>query len=120
MCGIAGLYNYCEPLKNQLAMVEDMCSRIVHRGPNSSGLWADNFGRCSLGHRRLAIIDPSSAGHQPMTFNNGEWVITFNGEIYNFKELRVEIESNGVQLKGRTDTEILLAAISLWGTDALN
>lgn len=72
-----------------------------------------------LGHRRLSIIDTSAAGHQPMSSRDGKWVISFNGEIYNFRELQPTIEAQGVAFRGRTDTEVLLNAVSLWGLDAL-
>jgi asparagine synthase (glutamine-hydrolysing) len=90
-----------------------------HRGPDDEGVWHDTEGRCSLAHRRLSIIDTSAAGHQPMSDDQGRWVISFNGEIYNFQELRTRLEGRGVTFRGRTDTEVLLQAIALWGTDAL-
>jgi len=101
------------------ASVATMTRSIGHRGPDAEGLWADPAGRCVLGHRRLSIIDTSDAGQQPMHSRDGRWVITFNGEIYNFLELRPALEAAGVRLRGRTDTEVLLEGIALWGTDFL-
>ena len=91
----------------------------AHRGPDDQGIWHDMSGRCSLAHRRLSIIDTSSAGHQPMEDAHGRWVITFNGEIYNFKEVRAELEALGHHFRSRTDTEVLLDAIATWSVDAL-
>ncbi|WP_150526423.1 asparagine synthase (glutamine-hydrolyzing) [Roseibium sediminis] len=122
MCGIAGLFS-TKPntlqVEFQRELVVRMTDRIIHRGPDQAGLWADPLGRCTLGHRRLSIIDVSDAGIQPMGWNNEEWIIAFNGEIYNFLELRQELEAKGVRFTGRTDTEVLLAALATWGLDCL-
>jgi asparagine synthase (glutamine-hydrolysing) len=88
-----------------------------HRGPDAWGVWAD--GACALGHRRLSIIDLSEAGRQPMANADGSLQITFNGEIYNFQQLRNELESLGCQFRTRTDTEVILYAYEQWGTDCL-
>lgn len=93
-----------------------MCDLVGHRGPDASGLFID--GDMALGHRRLSIIDLSDAGHQPMSYGDDLW-ITFNGEIYNFLDLRVELESHGHRFHSRTDTEVILAAYREWGTDCL-
>jgi asparagine synthase (glutamine-hydrolysing) len=102
------------------ATVARMTASLAHRGPDADGLWEDPQGRCALGHRRLSIIDTSDAGRQPMATGDGRWLVTFNGEIYNFQEVRPALEAAGVRLRGRTDTEILIEAIALWGTDALS
>ena len=122
MCGIAALYNISELISNPSdaeRVVHDMMDTLVHRGPDAEGLWVDERRRCILGHRRLSIIDTSDAGRQPMSGANGRWVIAFNGEIYNFLEVRQELEEKGIQFYGRTDTEVLIEAIALWGIDAL-
>jgi asparagine synthase (glutamine-hydrolysing) len=96
-----------------------MTDQIAHRGPDAEGIWVDDRRRCILGHRRLSVIDTSESGRQPMTGANGRWVIAFNGEIYNFYELKRELEAKNIHFHGRTDTEVLIEAIALWGIDAL-
>ncbi len=120
MCGIAGIVSI-EPEKQIAAMLPT----IEHRGRDDQGVWTsqpiDEFERrVSFGHRRLAIIDTSSAGHQPMLSSDGRYVITFNGEIYNYRELREELKSHGRQITTDTDTEVLLAAFAEWGSDCLS
>jgi asparagine synthase (glutamine-hydrolysing) len=117
MCGIAGRVNFRSEAAVDPALVRDMCDLIAHRGPDGEGVWVDRF--VGLGHRRLAIIDLTSAGSQPMTDGHGTW-ITFNGEIYNFLELRRELESRGHRFRSRTDTEVLLAAYREYGVDCLS
>ena len=118
MCGIAGIVS-ADPEQRVSAMLET----IEHRGRDDEGLWTSElttFGqKVCLGHRRLSIIDTSSAGHQPMFSSDGRYAITFNGEIYNYRELREELKSKGHQFKTETDTEVLLAAFQEWGTDSL-
>ena len=96
-----------------------MLSTMQHRGPDADGLWVDPAGRCCLGHRRLSIIDTSDAGRQPMSGDAGRWIITFNGELYNFLELKPLLEAQGVRFRGRTDTEVLIEALAKWGAKAL-
>lgn len=101
-----------------------MLSTIEHRGRDDEGVWTSeavdgNSRQVCLGHRRLAIIDTSSAGHQPMSYADGRYVITFNGEIYNYRELREDLKSKGHQFHTDTDTEVLLAAFAEWGADCL-
>ncbi len=98
-------------------MVGRMCQLLAHRGPDGSGVWGGDA--VGLGHRRLAIIDTSSAGRQPMRSVDAGLVITFNGEIYNFLELRRELESKGHRFATRTDTETILAAYRQWGADCV-
>jgi asparagine synthase (glutamine-hydrolysing) len=121
MCGIAGLFRPRRPF--QIAEGERLVRRMIatlgHRGPDADGLWCEPNGRCILGHRRLSIIDTSDAGRQPFTSDDGRWVLTFNGEIYNFQELKPIIERAGGRVRGRTDTEVLLQALALWGVGAL-
>jgi asparagine synthase (glutamine-hydrolysing) len=122
MCGISGLYLAGRTIRTEFdpaAVVLAMNRTMQHRGPDAEGMWCDAEKRCVLAHRRLSIIDVSDAGRQPMHSASERWVISFNGEIYNFKDLRPLVESHGAVIRGRTDTEVLLAAIELWGTEAL-
>lgn len=99
--------------------VRHMTALMGRRGPDDEGYWSDPNGYLQLGFRRLAVIDPSSAGRQPMVSSDGRSVIVFNGEIYNFLELRHELGQRGVRFRSRTDTEVLLEALNLWGVEAL-
>ena len=92
-----------------------MTSALSHRGPDDHGIWQDPTGRVFLGHRRLAIIDLSSEGAQPMLSEDGRFAIVFNGEIYNYLELQKELNACNVSIKGRSDTAVLLAALGYWG-----
>ncbi len=119
MCGIAGLIS-----TDSDARIGAMLKAVAHRGRDDEGVWTgaplDEAGRrVCLGHRRLAIIDTSAAGHQPMSYADGRWQITFNGEIYNYRELRQELAARGHTFRTDTDTEVLLAAYAEWGTDCL-
>lgn len=117
MCGIAGVFHFDgEPVSS--VILKKMTDAIAHRGPDGEGQFIE--GGVGLGHRRLAIIDLSPAGHQPMSTVNGRYVISFNGEIYNFNELRVELEALGCPFHSRTDTEVLLYAYATWGENCLN
>jgi asparagine synthase (glutamine-hydrolysing) len=95
-----------------------MTDRLVHRGPDDSGVWVDAEPGIALGFRRLAIVDLSPAGHQPMVSPDGRYVIVFNGEVYNFKELRKDLESRGHDFRSHSDTEVILQAVSEWGLEA--
>jgi asparagine synthase (glutamine-hydrolysing) len=119
MCGITGFITRepCDALELH-ARVKDMADRLVHRGPDDSGTWVDPSAGAALGFRRLAIVDLSPAGHQPMESASGRYVIIFNGEVYNFLELRRELESRNYSFRGHSDTEVMLAAISEWGLEA--
>src|SRR5262245_8232498 len=115
MCGIAGVLNTSgAPASDEL--VAAMTRAIAHRGPDEEGTWV--AGPVGLGNRRLAIIDLSSAGHQPMATERG-LVLTFNGEVYNFRELRHELEAAGHRFRSNTDTEVVLRAYEEWGLQAL-
>src|SRR5260221_8036016 len=117
MCGIAGFFNAPGAFDRDALL--RMLGTLQHRGPDDEGVWIDPRGRCLLGHRRLSIIDTSAAGRGPMAGADGRWIITFNGELYNFLELRPRLEAEGVNFRGRTDTEVLIAAIARWGTAAM-
>jgi asparagine synthase (glutamine-hydrolysing) len=95
-----------------------MTDSIKHRGPDSEGFYLDSF--VGLGHRRLSIIDLSRAGHQPMTTEDKKFAVTYNGEIYNFQDLRAELESLGHKFRSRTDTEVVLRAHAQWGVDCIH
>ncbi|WCS26434.1 asparagine synthase (glutamine-hydrolyzing) [Methylobacterium sp. NMS14P] len=100
--------------------VASMTGSMHHRGPDADGLWADGEGRCVLGHRRLSIIDTTEAGVQPMHSGSARHVITFNGEIYNYLELRPRLEKAGITIRGKTDTEVLLEAVAHEGPSVLS
>lgn len=117
MCGIAGVLNL-DGQPASPAILRKMADAIAHRGPDGEGYYTD--GPVGLCHRRLAIIDLSPAGHQPMMTLDGRYVLTYNGEIYNFQELRLELEARGYQFRSRTDTEVLLYAFAEWGEEALD
>jgi len=119
MCGIAGIIN-----TNSEARIGAMLKTIEHRGRDDEGVWAsdvaDDAGRrVCFGHRRLSIIDTSAAGHQPMLTDDGRYTLIFNGEIYNYRELRRELEAHGAIFKTDTDTEVLLKAFVEWGVECL-
>jgi asparagine synthase (glutamine-hydrolysing) len=117
MCGIAGILHF-DGAPASPVILNRMTNKIAHRGPDGEGHFCDkNLG---LGHRRLAIIDLSAAGRQPMMTSDGRYVISFNGEIYNFKELRIELEAHGWEFHSRTDTEVLLKGFAHWGHGVLD
>lgn len=108
MCGIAGIFSSHHAPAASRAMAERMQLALVHRGPDDSGCWQSADGRAVMTHRRLSILDLSSAGRQPMSTPDGRLTIVFNGEIYNFRELRAELERDGITFTTQTDTEVLL------------
>jgi len=119
MCGIAGIFSAFSQSKESLAATaRKMAAALKHRGPDDEGCWTDAAGALALGHRRLSIIDLTRDGHQPMVSSCGRFVIVFNGEIYNYLELRDELRGEGFAFHGHSDTEVLLAALSHWGTEA--
>ncbi|XYJ11583.1 asparagine synthase (glutamine-hydrolyzing) [Telluria sp. B2] len=126
MCGFAGFYSGQWFADGAHAWLKDMTDRIKNRGPDSEGHWLDSDNGIALGHRRLAIMDLSPAGHQPMASSSGRYVIAFNGEIYNHLDLRAELEGTGCRTllalantwRGHSDTETLLAGFNAWGIEA--
>lgn len=124
MCGIVGLLDpdgFGEGTAARRRLMEDMRDSLAHRGPDDAGTWLDPSAGFAVGFRRLAIVDLTSAGHQPMVSADGRWVLVMNGEVYNHPELRTEIEgsSGGARSwRGHSDTEALLEAIALWGVEA--
>lgn len=117
MCGIVGIYSQ----KNQNVsedLLRKMADIIAYRGPDDEGYYID--GSLGLGHRRLSVIDLSNAGHQPMVNEKADVVISYNGEIYNFKEIRSELESTGTHFNSQTDTEVVLESYIKWGEACVN
>src|SRR5436190_4579047 len=116
MCGIAG-YVKLDGGPGAVSIIRRMTDAIAHRGPDGEGFWVD--GPVALGHRRLAIIDLSDGGRQPMQTEDGRWTITYNGELYNYAELKALLRSLGVRFHSASDTEVLLQAVAYWGLEAL-
>src|SRR5207249_7949490 len=115
MCGIAGIVGH-----GDRRMVREMTAALAHRGPDGEGVVAPGDEPFAFGHRRLSIIDLSPAGAQPMADPTGRYWITYNGEVYNFPELRRELESKGRVFRSATDTEVVLAAYAQWGPGCLD
>jgi asparagine synthase (glutamine-hydrolysing) len=116
MCGFAGVLTTTGPGSDELAdNARRMIGPLAHRGPDDSGVWTDARAGVALGFRRLAILDLSPHGHQPMSSSSGRFVIVFNGELYNFKDIRRELEQHGSRFHGHSDTEVILAAFERWG-----
>ncbi|WP_164662049.1 asparagine synthase (glutamine-hydrolyzing) [Tropicibacter sp. Alg240-R139] len=117
MCGITGFWS-ANPIDAPANLARHMAEAMIHRGPDSCGEWTDDTRGLALAHRRLAIIDLSPSGHQPMQSNNERYILSYNGEIYNHLEIRTELEIQGHSTwRGHSDTETLLAAISQWGLE---
>jgi asparagine synthase (glutamine-hydrolysing) len=119
MCGISGILEPGASARGDelCAYVTCMTESLRHRGPDDQGEWVDQESGVALGHRRLSIIDLSPEGHQPMLSGSGRFVIAFNGEVFNFRALRRELEPKGHHFRGHSDTEIMLAAIEEWGLE---
>jgi asparagine synthase (glutamine-hydrolysing) len=117
MCGITGILLAPGADPDRLSAIGAMTATLRHRGPDDGGIWIDSAVGIALGHRRLSIVDLSEAGHQPMTSHSGGLVVTFNGEIYNFHEVRQELEDIGYCFRGHSDTEVMLAAFESFGVE---
>lgn len=119
MCGITGLFDLRnEPRARQhAAIAATMADTLAHRGPDGHDAWGDNEAGIGLGHRRLAIVDLSPGGAQPMHSADGRYVITYNGEVYNFHELRNELSARGHVFRSMSDTEVMLTACNEWGPE---
>jgi asparagine synthase (glutamine-hydrolysing) len=117
MCGITGFWDQSRQISNEYLpiLVRQMSDTLLLRGPDDSGVWVDTDAGIALGHRRLAIVDLSPEGHQPMLSGDGRYVIVFNGEIYNFPELRKQLQTIGYSFRGHSDTEVMLASFCEWG-----
>jgi asparagine synthase (glutamine-hydrolysing) len=116
MCGIVGAVSAS---RVDASLVERMRDRLVHRGPDAAGLWSSPDGRVVLGHRRLAIVDLSPEANQPFLSADGSCAVTLNGEIYNFRALRRELEREGARFRTSSDTEVLLESYRHWGEACL-
>lgn len=116
MCGITGLIDLAGAPASP-AVLQRMTLAIAHRGPDGEGHWIE--GNVGLGHRRLAIIDLSPAGHQPVISADHRYVLSYNGEVYNYRELRAELQAAGYWFRSNTDTEVVLNALAAWGKEAL-
>lgn len=117
MCGITGIFN-TNGSPVSINILREMTNIVEHRGPDGEGFWTNSF--VGFGHRRLAIIDLSPSGHQPRQNEDGSLIITYNGEIYNFQNIRIELEAKGHRFRSKTDTEVLLKAYEEWGEACLN
>lgn len=121
MCGLTGFWSFGGSTEETARdRVKAMAGRILHRGPDDAGVWLDANSGIALGHRRLAVVDLSPAGHQPMVSSGGRFVLVFNGELYNHLALRQELAATGADpaWRGHSDTETLLACIEAWGVEA--
>ncbi|HWF03236.1 MAG TPA: asparagine synthetase B, partial [Candidatus Angelobacter sp.] len=116
MCGIAGFWLKKTLAEHPVELLNRMGNSLAHRGPDDSGTFYDNNAGLGLSFRRLSIIDLSAEGHQPMASASGRYTIIFNGEIYNFEEIRAELSQHA--WRGHSDTEVMLAAIERWGVPA--
>ena len=112
MCGIAGIISTSKMSRDD---IESMTSVLSHRGPDSSGIWISVEGNVQLGHQRLAVLDLSDAGHQPMHSSCSRYCISYNGEIYNANDIRNELQVNGITFRGTSDTEVVLEACARYG-----
>ena len=115
MCGIIGVLD--KRSGGLKGVLQPMVQALHHRGPNASGYWMDSSLGVGIGHTRLSIIDLSEEGKQPMVSASGRYVLTYNGEVYNFVELRRELERNGHGFRGHSDSEVMLAAFEQWGVE---
>ena len=116
MCGIIGQIAFADRDSGEQGanIIPGLMPLMARRGPDDQGVWSD--GRwCSLGFRRLAVIDPSPAGQQPMLTREGRYCLVYNGEVYNFRELRPQLERDGTRFRSSGDTEVVLYALARWG-----
>lgn len=119
MCGIAGIFSYNKALDENI--IRKMTETLEHRGPDAQGYFQNNKNTCFLGHRRLSIIDLNENANQPMQIGAEGYTIVYNGEIYNYKEIRSELKSKfNVSFTTNSDTEVILQAFIVWGGDFIN
>lgn len=116
MCRISGIINPSLPVPELKGIVKEMCHILQHGGPDDEGIFVSEENHLVLGHRRLSLIDLSDCGHQPMSYAQGRYEITFNGEIYNYRELKAALIRSGSVFNTESDTEVILAAFATWGT----
>ncbi|CAN5394439.1 asparagine synthase (glutamine-hydrolyzing) [soil metagenome] len=117
MCGITGIFNI-DGAPVSISLLRKMTDKIAHRGPDGEGFYTDSF--IGFGHRRLAIIDLSPLGHQPMQSEDGNYIITYNGEVYNFQNIRMELEAKGYSFRSKTDSEVILKSFIEWGKECVH
>ena len=117
MCGIAGSFGLMEHSSSSDAVADlrNAVEALTHRGPDDVGEWSDQRAGIFLGHRRLSVVDLSDRGHQPMISRDGRFVLSYNGEVYNAPSIKGSLSQIGATFKGRSDTEVLVEAISAWG-----
>jgi asparagine synthase (glutamine-hydrolysing) len=116
MCGIAGVWDTTGRSDPDRALIaERMTATLEHRGPDDHGVWSDPEAGVALGSRRLAVVDLTEEGHQPMISASGRYVVAFNGEVYNHPALRIELQSLGHVFRSRSDTEVILESVEEWG-----
>ncbi|RZK35860.1 MAG: hypothetical protein EOO90_28390 [Pedobacter sp.] len=115
MCRIAGIIDTKQELTIISKQVQKMCAVMAHGGPDGEGIYENKKDSLVFGHRRLALIDLSASGHQPMLYND-QYVITFNGEIYNYLLLKQELQDLGYEFNTKSDTEVILIGFACWGT----
>lgn len=120
MCGITGYRLLTGAADRAASELPAAVRTLLHRGPDDGDHWIEPQGACGLGQRRLAIIDLSAFGHQPMRSANGEWMMVFNGEIYNFQAVRAELEALGHRFEGHSDSSVILAGVTQWGLAAID
>jgi len=120
LCRIAGIINPSLPVEAIEPLVKEMCNTLKHGGPDDEGFYADPENHLVFGHRRLALIDLSPGGHQPMSYADNRYWITYNGELYNYPELKEELTAAGYVFRTSSDTEVILAAFAAWNTNAFN
>ncbi len=118
MCRIAGIIDQSCSVEKLQELVRGMCHILKHGGPDDEGIYTSQENNLVLGNRRLALLDLSSAGHQPMSYADGRYHITYNGELYNFPELKAKLLQKGFKFNSNSDTEVILASFAAWGTDA--
>ncbi len=118
MCGIAGIVSLNDSIDE--VQLEKMSATIAHRGPDADGVFVSDSKSCGLGHRRLSIIDLSDDANQPMTDPSGRFTLVFNGEVYNFEEIKMTLEKEGVAFKTSSDTEVVLHAYMHWGKQCVD
>jgi asparagine synthase (glutamine-hydrolysing) len=118
MCGINGILHLQSQKKVDKSVLTKMRDALEHRGPDDKGLFVEN--NIGFGHRRLSILDVTSAGHQPFLSEDGRYVMVYNGEIYNFRDFYSELKSHGFDIKTHSDTEVLMKLFQLYGLEMLN
>jgi len=117
MCGVTGFWGDARQAAELEASARAMSDRLRHRGPDDAGTWCDPEAGLALGHRRLSILDLSPEGHQPMVSADGRWVLSYNGEIYNYRKVAEALRTRGVRFRSSSDTEVLLEGIATWGVE---